>query len=209
MSSWAQRARVHFSQERQDSAIKTIETTLSMVSEVASGRFCEKNDAQIHADLTPANDPQINTTVSEVVDIGTIRPVGLSPVLLAASLDLDRQIDLNGVFDSDRWCWTNSEAMTGHEIDSFITRIARFTCIGVNQASAEALAVKLLQRDRSSDDRRVCLECKHLVAWRAAWGCGAMKVAGVAIHSRNARLPADFVIKLQRCEGFISCPAPV
>ena len=53
------------------------------------------------------------------------------------------------------------------------------------------------------DDRRVCLECKHLSGHGAgSWRCGNWKEAGVAISSTYALLPADLVMQLQLCNGF-------
>ena len=105
--------------------------------------------------------------------------------------------------DPDRWCWPHSEAMNGREIDTFTARLARFTDKGVNLDDGEALADKLVTRDRESDDRRLCLECVHLAGHAAgAWGCRGWQRAGVAIRSRDAGLPSELVSKLQRCDGF-------
>ena len=62
----------------------------------------------------------------------------------------------------DRWCWPHSEAMNGREIDTFMARVARFTGKGLGLDDAEALADKLVRRDREPDDRGLCLECIHL-----------------------------------------------
>ena len=105
--------------------------------------------------------------------------------------------------DPDRWCWPHSEAMNGREIDTFTARLARFTDKGVSLDDGEALADKLVTRDRESDDRRLCLECVHLAGHAAgAWGCRGWQRAGVAIRSRDAGLPSELVSKLQRCDGF-------
>ncbi len=88
--------------------------------------------------------------------------------------------------------------MNGTEIDTFTARLARFTDQGRILADAEALADELVQRDREGDDRRVCLECLHLQRGR----CGNWQVAGIAIRSRDAQLPPDLILQLQRCDGF-------
>jgi hypothetical protein len=147
MSTWAQRARAHFLQERQNSTTETTETPLSMVLTVQSGRFYEKHDVQNQGDLVAANDPTPTTTVQAdspmpdvkglpttpadgaVADIGTVRPPGLSAKLLAASMALDAQIHAAGHFCNsdetpDRWCYPNSTAMQGSEIDTFMARLA-------------------------------------------------------------------------------------
>lgn len=140
------------------------------------------------------------------VDIGTVRPAGLSAKLLAASQALDAQIAGAGGLpgnDSDRWCCPNSTAMTGSEVDTYMARLARFTDKGAAQVDAERMADKLVARDRDSDDQALCLECTHLGGYGASsWRCGNWQRAGVAIRARDAQLPADLAQQLQRCDGF-------
>ena len=52
--------------------------------------------------------------------------------------------------------------MNGAEIASFKVRLARFTAKGLTFNIGEALADRLVIRDRESDDRRSCLECVNL-----------------------------------------------
>ena len=105
--------------------------------------------------------------------------------------------------DTDRWCWPQSSAMNGVEIDIFMVRLRNFTDKGLPTNDAEAMADKLVLRDRDQDGRRVCLECKHLGGRVAgSWRCGNWQAAGVAIASRDSQLPADLVMQLQRCDGF-------
>lgn len=105
--------------------------------------------------------------------------------------------------DPDRWAWPHSEAMTGAEIDTFTARLARFTRRGLAVPDAEALADKLVTRDRESDDRRLCLECFHLSGQSGqAWDCRNWQRAGVALRAKDAQLSAALVWQLQRCDGF-------
>ena len=105
--------------------------------------------------------------------------------------------------DPDRWCWPHSEAMTGAEIDTFTARLARFTDKGLSLDDGEALADKLVMRDRESDDRRLCLECFHLSGQKGkAWDCRNWQVAKVASRARDAQLSNALVHQLQRCDGF-------
>ena len=105
--------------------------------------------------------------------------------------------------DPDRWAWPHSAAMTGAEIDTFMARLVRFTDTGLTLDDGEALADKLVMRDREADDRRLCLECTHLAGYAAnAWQCRNWQRAGVAIKARDAGLPDDLARKLQRCDGF-------
>jgi hypothetical protein len=190
--------------------------TLSKVARVATV-------AVANIQTTAANDPTTTTTVQSVcppqdvqgkpmppvdttvADIGTVRPAGLSAKLLAASQALDAQIAGAGGLpgnEPDRWCYPNSTAMTGSEIDLFAARLARFTDKGVPQADAESLVDRLVQRDRDSDDRALCGECTHLSGYGASsWRCGNWQRAGVAHRARDVQLPRDLVFKLQRCDG--------
>ncbi|GAB3480281.1 hypothetical protein GCM10011496_22230 [Polaromonas eurypsychrophila] len=93
--------------------------------------------------------------------------------------------------------------MTGAEIDTFTARLARFTDKGLGLGDAEALADKLVTRDRESDDRRLCLECFHLSGQSGkAWDCRNWQAAKVASRARDAQLSAALVTQLQRCDGF-------
>ncbi len=103
--------------------------------------------------------------------------------------------------DADRWCWPHSTAMNTAEIDTFTTRLERFTDKGASKVDAEALADKLVTRDREADDRRLCLECLHLHR-AGGWRCGNWLRAGVAMRAKDAQLPGDLVMRLQRCDGF-------
>ena len=105
--------------------------------------------------------------------------------------------------DPDRWAWPHSAAMNGAEIDAFTARLARFTDKGLSLDDGEALADKLVTRDRESDDRRLCLECHHLSGQSGkAWHCRNWQRAGVALRARDAQLSAALVIQPQRCDGF-------
>lgn len=88
--------------------------------------------------------------------------------------------------DPDRWCWPHSTAMTGTEIDTFTARLARFPDKGFSLVDSEALADRLVARDRDGDDRHLCAECVHC---RFGMRC-AKKLAVLDI--------------LQRCDHFTS-----
>ena len=108
-----------------------------------------------------------------------------------------------GAQDPDRWCWPHSQAMNTGEIDTFTARLARFTDKGLSLDDGEALADKLVMRDRESDDRRLCLECFHLSGQNGkAWDCRNWQAAKVASRPRDAQLSAALVCQLQRCDGF-------
>jgi hypothetical protein len=51
---------------------------------------------------------------------------------------------------------------TGREIDRFSKRVVMFASRRLTNVAAEKLAERLVERDRDGDDRRICLECRHL-----------------------------------------------
>lgn len=103
--------------------------------------------------------------------------------------------------DIDLHCWPHSSAMNSAEIDGFMLRVGRFTALGLNQADAEALADNLVQRDRGHDERRVCLECRHLYG-RGRWRCANGRQAGPVPVQLSTAMAGDLVRTLQRCNGF-------
>ncbi len=125
----------------------------------------------------------------------------------AASLALDQLIEDSNLAvadtDPDRSCWPHGDAMNTVEIDTFTARLARFTDKGMSLPDAEALADKLVMRNREGDDRRLCLECVHLSGFGpTSWRCGNWQAAGIAIRPHDTQLPAELVLQLQRCGGF-------
>ena len=96
--------------------------------------------------------------------------------------------------DPDRWRWPASDAMNGAELQTFTGRVLLFTRRSIGEAQAEALADRLLIRDRQHDDRRLCLECTSYRPGR----CGNPRAAGLNGHA----VGADLATLLQRCPGF-------
>jgi len=105
---------------------------------------------------------------------------------------------------ADRSCWPHSRAMNSVEIDTFMGLLGRLTDKGLGYDEAEALVDKLLLRDREADDRRLCLECRHLHGWPSRWRCGNWQQADVAREG----LARDLALLLQRCKGFVAWHAP-
>lgn len=109
-----------------------------------------------------------------------------------------------GADDPDSYCWPHSVAMNSAEIKVFSLRLSRFASRGAISEIAEKLADALVLRDRESDERRLCLECRHLSGYGAgSWRCGNWQVADMALNGCDAKLPADLLIQLQRCQGFL------
>lgn len=84
----------------------------------------------------------------------------------------------------------------------FTFRVALFVRRGQLEHEAETLADRLYERDFERDDRRMCLECKHL---QRSGTCFAAK-QGRLIHPPGGTKAAEFFTPpqqlLQRCEGF-------
>ena len=181
MITWAERAKAAISQKGQNGTAKTDETAalrLLTVSAVATEAVSAKPER-----------------------LSTVLAVPSPPVLEKH----DSSIAVTE--DPERWCWPHSSAMNGGEIDTFAARVHQFNDKGVARNDGEALAGKLVVRDREHDDRRVCLECTHFAGHGAgSWRCGNWQAAGVALRSRDAQLPADLVVQLQRCDGFTAHP---
>ena len=177
MITWAERVKAAVSQTGQGGTAKTDETPVSRV-----------------------------LAVSSVPDKATSALLGrLSTVLAVRSPAVLEKHDpsIPVIEDPDRWCWPHSSAMNGAEIDTFAARLHKFTDKGLPRTHGEALADKLVLRDRDQDDRRICLECKHLTGYGVdSWRCGNWQAAAVANCSRDAQLASDLVVLPQRCDGF-------
>ena len=91
--------------------------------------------------------------------------------------------------------------MNSGEVTKFISREERFKVKGLSPEVAEITADKLVTRDREKDDRRICLECKHLNGFTTL-RCGNWKLAGICHSSEGAYISHDFAVILQRCYGF-------
>ena len=173
MITWAERAKAAISQTGQVGTVKTDETYVSRL-------------------LTVSSVPSV--AISSM-------PERLSTVLAVPSPVVFEKHDsfLAATVDPDGWCWPRSTAMTGAEIDNFKARLSKFGDKGLTATDCEALADKLVKRDRESDDRRVCLECRNLSGYGlGTWRCSNWKAAGVGASG----LPLDLVLMLQRCDGF-------
>lgn len=105
--------------------------------------------------------------------------------------------------DPDRWAQPHSSAMNGQELDTLMARQALFCQRGATAQDAERLADSLMNGDRSDDDRRLCLECRHLRG-EGPYRCGNARAAG--LHTDPAR---DLVLTLQRCHGYDDARLPM
>ena len=173
MITWAERAKAAISQTGQVGTVKTDETYVSRL-------------------LTVSSVPSV--AISSM-------PERLSTVLAVPSPVVFEKHDssLAATEDPDGWCWPRSTAMTGAEIDNFKARLSKFGNKGLSATDSDALADKLVLRDREADDRCACLECSNLSGYgSASWRCSNWKAAGVGASG----LPFDVVLMLHRCDGF-------
>ena len=76
--------------------------------------------------------------------------------------------------------------MNGAEIASFKVQLARFTAKGLTFNIGEALADRLVIRDRESDDRRSCLECVNLAGFGTA-GTGGTKITVLCLQASDVQ----------------------
>ena len=90
-------------------------------------------------------------------------------------------------FDLAAVAWTDAD------IVAYLGRRARLVRWGWTEANAERLAERLVRRDRESDDRGACVECRHYRPGR----CGNHRDAGMY----SAELGRDLAAMLQRCGG--------
>ena len=105
---------------------------------------------------------------------------------------------------SNSYCWPKSTAMNTEEIKLFKLRLERLEQRGLQTSEAEKLCDRFLRRDREGGgEMRSCFECRHLVIANG-WFCKNWKIAGVAIRAKDAQLPTDLVVQLQRCPGYRS-----
>ena len=98
--------------------------------------------------------------------------------------------------------WPSGPAWNAAEIDTFQSRLRTFTGRGMSEAEAERMADQSITRDRQNDDRRYCLECRHLQGREGHYSCGNWHQAGICLHSQNKGLAADYVRLPKRCTGF-------
>ena len=177
MITWAARAKAAILQTGQGGTVKTDETAISRL---------------------------LSVSAVPILAVSVMKE-GVSSVLAVPFPVVFEKYDSSfaATVDPDGWCWPRSTAMTGAEIDNFKARLSKFGDKGLTATDCEALADKLVKRDRESDDRRVCLECKHLSGvGQTSWRCGNWQAAGIANYARDTQLPADLVLQLQRCDGF-------
>lgn len=64
------------------------------------------------------------------------------------------------------------------------------------------IASFLLAQRQSSDNRKLCVECKHLLALSSSWKCGNWQLAGLTTNISGSGLSWHLITLFQRCNGF-------
>ena len=98
---------------------------------------------------------------------------------------------MNPVVLNPRFAWGDKQ------ISRFAFRTALFQRRGAPAGYADELADRLAERDFERDDRRMCLECKHL---QHGGGCFAASQGWMAKGTPKRYEPVPDL--LQRCECF-------
>jgi hypothetical protein len=80
-----------------------------------------------------------------------------------------------------------------------MARIVLCTDHGLDITEAEAIVERLTSRDQEQDERRLCLECRHLSGGPQARRCSQWQQIG---QSGGPAIPSELVTLLQRCPGF-------
>lgn len=91
---------------------------------------------------------------------------------------------------------SDRRALTSKELDRFEYRMGLFKRRGLSSDEAETLADKLASRDIDCDDRRVCLECRHIQRDGKCFAAQQGRLHNAPTYYTPVRT------MLQRCEGF-------
>jgi hypothetical protein len=121
----------------------------------------------------------------------TVANPATSPISQLAGLAVSHEAE----HDPDRCCWPHGAGWNTREIEKFITRRDRLQRWAWPEDAAEALAERLLHRDRDRDDHRhACVECAHYRPGR----CTDHHRAGLTAPE----LSRDLASLPQRCPAF-------
>lgn len=127
-----------------------------------------------------------------VATVATLLPDEGSKVAALAGL----QCTTDHAPDADRWCWPHSGALNTAELNAFAARRDRLMRWGYAEQDADDMAERLTLRDRERDDRRLCIECRHLAHSGRCKQAALGRMPGV-----DRRLEPVRTI-LMRCEHF-------
>jgi hypothetical protein len=96
-------------------------------------------------------------------------------------------------------CWPHGVAWNTAEVTLYLKRLDHLHNQGIRHQQAEALAQTLLERDRTGDERRLCLECDH---HHHNGRCVNAVAAGLTLDRKPFADVKHLHLTLQRCKGF-------
>lgn len=134
-------------------------------------------------------------TGRQTPSVATATTVAMGPTSKSESTTTAKVVPIR---NPDRWCWPNGPAMNGQEIAVLNMRNNLFLALGWD--AAEAVADRMVRRDRESDDRVVCLECVH---YTRQW-CANANAAELSPNKSSTQIATDLITLLQRCPGFLA-----
>lgn len=105
---------------------------------------------------------------------------------------------------ADLWACLCGSAKCEPGACTFMARRAFFQWRGAAPRDADDAAETLAQRDQGDDERRMCLECRHLRG-TGPHRCGNPRAAGLL----SGDLPRALVHTLQRCHGHKAADLPM
>ena len=165
-----------------------------------------KGEKNLSSDATEATKPPQGghgvSFIGFVAPLPAPRESSEGPAKLPAN-DSTHSLALASVSTPAQGGLSQEDAMTDAEIIVFLRRLSQFTVKGLTFEDGERMGDKLLQRDRSEDDRHTCLECAYL-SGRHQWRCRNWQNAG--LHTTD--LAHELTLLLQRCDGFEYAPQP-
>ncbi len=146
-----------------------------------AGRLAEKTAAPPHAGTDKTAKRGLVSVLAVTLE-GGAREIQAPTMPGSSRAEKIESLDLAAV------AWTEGD------IARFLDRRARLLRWGWPEHEAEALADRLVRRDREADPRVSCTDCRHYRPGR----CGNHRRAGLNV----ADVGRDLAAMLQRCPGF-------
>lgn len=190
MIDWMARVKAHLGDARRGGTARTDETGLLSVSSARHPRVAPEHggiSSVLSVGLVgiPANDGSVEITRRAAGD-DDARAVAGTP--LAARASGNPYLTPEQGDECHAYGWDDAE------IGRFLARARRFLLSG--RLDAEHLAERLTLRDRQSDDRRMCVECREL---EPSGRCAAARRGAIAGADRRMEPVANM---LMRCARF-------
>lgn len=220
--SWARRADKVLAKTQSQGTVKTDKTPLSSVLSVGGMCFSGSVDGErpgVHpvgdafadyatgpSTLTAVGADRSTALFPKIASLGTDETDETPPSLLSSAGPPDptspsrstseKAFGLPGPYrlPADLMAAAHAECWTGDAVRFFNFRSARFVEQGFCQHDAEDLAERMHLRDVTADDRRSCIECRHLVRWRCERHRKALLASSVVSR--------ELAVLLQRCPAF-------